>query len=153
MNNICCFAGHRKIYNAEYIFKKVTNLAEKLILERNISEFRVGNYGEFDSLCARAIRKIKEKYPEVKLTLVIPYLTNEINEYKEFYHKNYDSILLADISQNTPRRLRIIKANQYMVESSRFLICYIDHEWGGAAQTLECAKTRKNIKIFNLADR
>lgn len=90
MSKRCCFAGHSKIYHTDDIYDKLVNLIEKLITVENVSEFWVGNYGTFDGLSAKAVRCLKEKYPEIQLNLVIPYLTSDINEYKELYYKNYD---------------------------------------------------------------
>ena len=36
-----------------------------------------------------------------------------------------------------------------MADNSRYLICYVEHNWGGAAKTVEYAK-RKGLKIVNL---
>lgn len=70
----------------------------------------------------------------------------------ESYYDKYDNILVADIPLTTPKRLKIIKANEYMVNNSDFLICYIDHTWGGAFKTFDYARKRK-LKIFNVAKR
>lgn len=150
MNNICCFAGHSKIYYTDNIFERLTAAIENLIIKENVSEFWVGNYGNFDKLSAKAVRSLKNKYP-VRLNLVIPYLTLDITESRELYYKNYDSIIIADMPENTPKRLQIIKCNQYMVQSSQFLICYILYNCSGAAQTLEYAQRKKKniIRIEN----
>ena len=150
MNNICCFAGHSEIYDSDIIYRQLISVLNELIEKEHINEFLVGNYGSFDKLSAKAVREIKSKYPKIKLNLIIPYLTSEINEFKESYYKNYDNILVADIPSEIPKKLHIIKCNQYMIEKSQFLICYVNHSWGGASKTLEFAK-RKNIKIINLA--
>ena len=69
----------------------------KLIIEENVSEFWVGNYGNFDGLSAKAVRYLKEKHPDIQINLVSPYLTSDIYEYKELYYKKYDHILMADL--------------------------------------------------------
>lgn len=147
----CCFAGHSKIYNTDDIYDNLIRLIEKLIIEENVSEFWVGNYGDFDGLSAKAIRCLKEKYPDIQINLVIPYLTSAINEYKELYYNKYDYILMADLHERTPKKFWILKCNEYMVNSSDFIICYVQHSWGGASKTLEYAQKKKHIKIFNLA--
>ena len=58
MNKICCFAGHSKLYNLDEIYHNLVNLIERLILEENISEFWVGNYGDFDKLSAKGFEFI-----------------------------------------------------------------------------------------------
>lgn len=147
----CCFAGHSNISDSE-ITDKLQKVAEELVLQYNVNEFWVGNYGEFDGCSAKAVRELKKIYHHIELNLVIPYLTKDINEYKELYYEKYDNILVADIPLITPKRLKIIKANEYMVNNSDFLICYIDHTWGGAFKTFDYARKRK-LKIFNVAKR
>lgn len=150
MKRRCCFAGHSKLYNTDEIYAELIKHIERLIVEENVSEFMVGNYGNFDSLSAKAVRHFKHKYPEISLVLVIPYLTKTINEYKEMYYKNFDTILMADIPENIPQKLRILKCNEYMVNNSDFLICCIEHS-GGAYKTLEFAEKKINIEIINIA--
>ncbi|MBP3580279.1 MAG: DUF1273 family protein [Clostridia bacterium] len=152
MGRICCFAGHSELYGESEIYTKVVSVIENLILTENINEFWVGNYGSFDKLCARAVRELKEKYSDIQLNLVIPYLTVEINAYKEQYYRNFDNILIADIPEKTPKNFKIIKSNEYMVQNSKVLVCYVEHFFGGAAKTVEYAKKRRNIKIVNVAD-
>jgi len=149
MNKKCCFAGHRELSDTDEIYNKLLTCIEKLIVEENVSEFWVGNYGHFDSLSAKAVREAKQKRPDVQLNLVIPYLTANINEYREIYYKNYDNILMADIPENTPKRFYISKCNEYMVQKSDFIICYVKYNWGGANKTLKYAQ-KKKIKIFNI---
>lgn len=68
---------------------------------------------------------------------MLPYITKEINNYKEEYYKNYDEIFITDMPENTPTKFKILKCNQHMVDSSDFLLCYITHDWGGATKTIE----------------
>ncbi len=123
---------------------------EALITEEGVSEFWVGNYGNFDALCARGVRSLKEKYPEIKLCLVLPYLTAEINRDKGRYQKAYDQILLAEIPAKMPKKFHILKCNAFMVEHADFLVCYTKSGAGGAAKALEYAQ-KKNIRIWNAA--
>lgn len=146
----CCFAGHSDIWDSS-LAEKIKSVVEDLILNHNVREFWVGNYGNFDGSAASVIRELQKTYTDVKLDLVIPYLTKSINEYKELYYKKCDNILIADIPENTPKRFHITKANEYMVNNSDFLICYIQRSWGGAITTYKYAK-RKNLQIFNIAE-
>jgi len=148
---ICCFAGHSEIYNNDLVFNMIMDKAEELITQKNINEFWVGNYGTFDHISAAAIRKLKEKYPDILLILIIPYLTKEINEYREQYYRNYDEMVIAEIPEKTPKKYRILKTNEYMIDNSDYLICFVNHSWGGAAKALEYAEKKKHIIIFNLA--
>ena len=150
MRKICCFAGHSRLYGREDVYEKLLSVIEKLIQAEDVAEFWVGHYGDFDKLCSIAVRELKEKYPHIRLYLIVPYLTAEINEYKEQYYKNYDGILIADIPENTPKRLMIIKSNEYMVKNAKYLVCYVTHSFGGAARVMEYAKKKGDAKIINI---
>ena len=151
MSKICCFAGHREIYQADRITDEIIRICERLIIEDNVTEFMVGNYGRFD-LCAKiAVERLKDKYPGIKLLLVIPYLTASIIKDKNI-NNEYDEIIIADIPKTTPNRYKIIKCNEYMIKKADYLICYITVNWGGAYKTVEYAKKQKNIIIYNLGN-
>ncbi|MBQ6795361.1 MAG: hypothetical protein IJO83_04370 [Clostridia bacterium] len=146
-NKRCCFAGHSKIYEtnvSELLYRQI----EFLICEKNVTEFWLGNYGDFDRLCISVLSQLRKFY-KIKCFLIIPYLTKDIIENKNAYAKKYDGIYMADMPPNTPPRLKILKTNHYMVDNSDYLICFINTPWGGAAKTLEYAKNH-NIDIISL---
>ena len=143
----CCFAGHRD-FRDNKIEEKFMKTIEELYVKENVSYFMVGNYGAFDRFCAHCVRKLKSKYDKITLELVVPYLTNEIRKYPEYY-EDFDNILIVD-NINTPTKYKIIKANRYMVDNSDFMLSYITHTWGGAYITFEYAKT-KNLQIINFS--
>ncbi len=145
----CCFARHSDIWENN-LPEKIKTAAENLIVNHNVKEFWVGNYGKFDNIAFCAIRELQKVYSDIELDLVIPYLTKDINKNSELYHKKCDNILIADIPQNTPKRFYIKKANEYIVDNSHFLICCIQTSWGGAINTYKYAK-RKKLQIFNIA--
>ena len=70
----CCFAGHSDIWDSS-LAEKIKSVAEDLIVNYNVREFWVGNYGNFDGSAASVIRELQKTYSDVKLDLVIPYLT------------------------------------------------------------------------------
>ena len=83
--------------------------------------------------------------------MIIPYLTREITEDKEYYNRRFDFVAVADILETTHYKNKITKTNEYMVNNSGYLICYINKEWGGASRTLEYAEKKKKI-IINIAE-
>ena len=42
---------------------------ERHIVEYGVTEFVVGHYGSFDQLAAEALRRAKERYPNISLRL------------------------------------------------------------------------------------
>ena len=144
----CCFAGHSIIYD-DTLVEKIIKKAEYLITEYNVKEFWVGYYGNFDSYSANAVRELKKKYKDIKLICVVAYLSTLEGERGQLMITKFDNIIVSNIPEKTPMPYRILKTNEFMVNNSNFLICYIKNEWGGAYKTYEYAK-RKNIEIFNL---
>ena len=74
-------------------------------------------------------------------------------EYKnnvESFEKYYDEIEIcqscADVHFKSALKIR----NREMVDRADLVVCFIDHESGGAYQTIQYAK-RQNKKIINLA--
>ena len=151
LSKSCCFAGHSDYGYNEDFYNMLISEIESLILNQEVNEFYVGNYGVFDIMSARAVRSLKTKHHHIKLYLTLPYLTSEINEDKERYYKDFDAILIAKFPESTPRRLGILKCNEYMVNKCDFLLCFVKYSWGGAAKTLEYAQKKGNIEIVNLS--
>lgn len=152
MKNICCFAGHGKLSYGNDVKEQIFAKCRELVLNFYVNEFWVGNYGSFDRLAAAIVRSLKQQYSNIELNLVIPYLTNDIITYKEQYYSDYDNILMAQISVDTPKRYQILKCNQYMVDESKYLISFVNCSFGGAAETLKYAKRKNHIKIFNFGE-
>lgn len=151
-SKICCFAGHREIYDTTVLREKLRTTVKDLIQTHEVYEFWVGNYGIFDRMCANVIEDLRKNFPHIRLNLVVPYLTKEINDNKELYYKKYHNIIIADMPETTPKALKIIKCNEYMIKSSGYLICYVNYGFGGAAKTLEFARRQKGLVIINLKD-
>lgn len=150
-NKICCFAGHSGIIETENLKLKVYEKCEELITDCGVTIFWVGHYGDFDRLAANCVRELKEKYPNIRLELILPYVTKSISRCKEIFYHNFDCMIMADMNEKIPKRYRIIKCNQYMVNNSSYLIAYVNYSFGGAAMTLEYAR-KKEITVFNFGN-
>ncbi len=151
MNKICSFAGHGNVFIDDAVYQKLKQTIENLIKNQHVHEFWVGNYGRFDETSAHCVHELRKQNPDIKLFLVVPYITNKITSNELYYEKIYDGILTATISEKTPNKFKILQCNNYMVDNSDFLICFVEHSWGGASKTLEYAK-KKKIKIINIAE-
>ena len=67
----CFFIGHRDA--PETLSPLLAEAVERHIAEYGVDDFVVGHYGRFDSLAAFAVREAKQRHPEARLTLLIPY--------------------------------------------------------------------------------
>ena len=81
-NQVCIlrtatFAGHRQILQSgvkELLYKE---LDEYLTLDSSFI-FYTGGYGEFDKMCASAIRNAKKKFSDIDIKLCLPSLYHQI---------------------------------------------------------------------------
>lgn len=137
---IVTFCGHRD-YPYDNIKDRLENEIRDLI-KQGATEFLLGGYGAFDLVSAGIIKKLQNYYPHIKSVLVLAYLNRDYDTY--LYHESvYPPI------ENVPKRLAILRRNEWMVEQSDVIISGVYHFWGGAAQTLHYAQ-RKNKKIIQL---
>lgn len=141
------FCGHANFREEDGIFEKLLGILEREINGENV-EFLLGGYGQFDSFCARCAREYKKIHPNSKLVLILPYLDKLKGEIE--YEISYCDETEYPSLERVPRRLAILRRNQWMVMKSDLVISYVDHHWGGAFQTVLFAY-KKSKKIINLA--
>ena len=135
------FCGHSEIANAEEVKQRVIDVIEKLVSE-GADTFLSGGYGAFDMIAARAVLSLKEKRPEIRSTLVLPYL-NRI-----YCLELYDDTIYPPL-EKVPPRFAVSRRNMWMIDRSDAVISYVDHSWGGAAAALRYAE-RKNKRIISV---
>lgn len=135
------FFGHSNITCTKELNSQVFEILETLI-NQGANEFLLGGYGDFDSLVATTIKRLKNKYPTIKSTLVIPYLNRDYNM------TLYDSSVYPPI-ELVPKRFAILERNKWMVDEADLIVAYIRYDFGGAATTLKYAQ-RKRKDIIRL---
>jgi len=137
------FCGHGDIQYGSEIKKKLYEMLENLI-NQGADEFLLGGYGNFDMMAAHTVRDLKEQYPNIQSVFVMPYLN------REYDTALYDETIYPDI-EHIPKRLAIIKRNEYMVDAADVVIAYVEHGWGGAAKTMMYA-IKKGKQIVSLCE-
>ena len=148
---VCTFAGHREVYQAN-IAEKLDEAISKIIATDDCFRFLVGGMGDFDGLCSSAVRRAKRSNPEkqISLELVLPYLTQELNENKLFYETSYDDVIVPIELAGVHYKSAITKRNRWMVEKSNWMVAFVYRDFGGAYTTLRYAE-KKGLQIINLA--
>ena len=85
------------------------------------------------------------------LTLVLPYMRAEYSNNMDSFEEYYDSIEVCEESAMAHPKGAIQIRNRNMVDRSDLVVCYIDHESGGAYKTIQYAKKQKKT-ILNVAE-
>ena len=138
------FIGHKECH--ELKVENVRSEIEKLIA-LGVNDFLNGGMGTFDWICAKTVFELRKTYPQIRNYLVIPYLSfNIANE------KYFDSIIYPEGFEKYHFKSAISARNQYLVDNSKYAICYVTHDWGGAAKTFERAK-KKGLTIINIGEK
>lgn len=148
-----CFTGHRDIDKRE--FDKVSKILESVI--ENLIKMGVIYYGSggaigFDTLCAKIVVSLREKYPNIKLILILP-CKNQDKLWNQKDKDIYASILkqankIVYTSENYYENC-MHKRNRHLVNYSDHCICYLNKNTGATFYTVNYAKS-KGLKITNL---
>ena len=142
----CTFFGH------QIINKNIKELlmcqVENLITEYGVNIFYVGNNGQFDHLVAAVLRELKSRHPQISYSIVLAYLPEREKEHNQL---SYTETIYPEGLEDTPPRFAISKRNKWMVMQSDYVIAYVEHSFGGAAQFAEYAR-KKHKTVINLAD-
>ena len=144
----CFFIGHRE--TPDTVLPLLQETVNRHIECYGVTEFIVGHYGNFDYLAAKAVITAKRLYPDITLSLLIPYHPAERPIKKP---KDFDNTYYPPGMEDVPRKIAIVRANRYMVDHVDFLIAYAWHPASNARELVEYAekKTGKGIiQVTNL---
>jgi len=135
------FCGHKEIADTSTVRAAVDDALRGLVAE-GADDFLLGGYGGFDAIAALAVHDLKRQHPEIRSTLVIPYLNRDYDE------SLYDGTTYPPLEE-VPPKYAISKRNEWMVEQADVVVAYVTHGWGGAAATLQYAE-RKRKRILKI---
>ena len=147
------FFGHRIIEDFNRAEKKAKVIIRELILQKEYVEFLVGRNGDFDQIVSSAVKRLQRRIiaDNSSLVWILPYPTAELRNYEESFQAYYDEIEICDAAQNShPKRAYQIR-NRQMVDRSDLVVFYVEHNSGGAYQTMQYAQG-KGKRIINLAE-
>lgn len=133
----CFFIGHRE--TSSELLPILTQVVEKHISEYGVTEFIVGRYGGFDHLAAKAVISLKQNYPQITLSLLIPYHPAERPIETP---TGFDNTYYPPGMEKVPRKLAILRANRYMVDHVDYLIAYAWHPASNARKLVAYADKR-----------
>jgi uncharacterized phage-like protein YoqJ len=174
-----CFTGHRpqnlfgfnlKDDRYKILYKKLTEAIELCINEENIIRFISGGAIGTDQISYWLVYKLKEKYPDIKNIIAIPF-KNQPNAWKDkdtikWYSKmleRADEIIYVDDIDDFRYRTNEVpvgeyhigkmqRRNEFMVDNSRIVIAVFNGEKGGTRNCVYYARKMGN-SIFRLDPR
>ncbi len=136
---IVTFCGHREVHEPEKVKAWLEGVVEGLIRE-GADTFYLGGYGQFDMLAEAVVREKKERYPQIRSVLVLPYLDRNYNA------STYDEPLYPPL-EKVPRRYAILRRNEYMIDHADVVVTYVVFCFGGAYKTTQYAERKPKRMI------
>lgn len=138
----CIFWGHRDC--PPDITPALLQAILQVIVKDGVDTFYIGNQGQFDQYVLHALKQIKKQKPDINFAIVLAYHPTNKTCYGDDFETVYPEMLIG-----VPPRFAIDRRNQWMLGQADIVICYIRHQWGGAARYVEQAKQRGK-KVINL---
>ncbi len=150
-----CFTGHRKLTDTMTLKKFLTEQLIKLIGE-GADTFYAGGAVGWDMLCECTVLELREKYPHIKLILILPchakeqsdkWSENDKAEFKRILSSADSVEVCSEHYFNGCMKVR----NQRLVDLSDICVCFYNaqNRRSGTGQTVRMA-LEKNIPVINL---
>ena len=143
--SVCTFFGHRDCPAS--IKPKLRALVVDLIVRHGADRFYVGRQGAFDAMARAVLRDLTEVYPNISYAVVLERLPGPMD--KAVW--DFSDTIFPEGLEAVPPRFAISRRNEWMLKQSDFVVTYITHNWGGAAQYAEKAH-RQGKRVLNLAE-
>jgi len=149
-----CFTGHRTIPLLQR--RKIEKKTEEALIEaieQGYRFFGAGGALGFDTIAAQTVLRLKKNYPQIKLILVLPCLSQtrgwrpeDIAEYERI-KASADKVVYTSREYT---RDCMFKRNRHLVDNSSLCIAYLTENYGGTAYTVGYARS-KGLIIRNIA--
>lgn len=149
----CCFTGHRRLPadRLDEISARLDETVERLVHE-GVRYFGAGGALGFDTLAALSVLRMRQKYPQIRLILVLPCADQSDGwpaDDRALYERiraQADKVVLLS-QRYAPGCMR--RRNLYLVAHSSVCVCYLSRSRSGAAQTVRRAQ-REGVPVVNL---
>ena len=140
----CTFFGHRDCPRASKA--KLREVLIDLIENHNVDMFYVGHQGAFDALVGGVLQELAQEYPHVQYAVVLAYMPSESSGLVD-----YSDTMLPEGIELVHPRYAISWRNNWMLQKADFVVAYVGHSWGSAAQYVQKA-VRSGKTVINLYD-
>ena len=123
-------------------------------IEQGYQYFGAGGALGFDTLAAQTVLHLKQRYPCIKLILVLPckdqatrWRANDVKEYERIKSHADKIVYTAERYYNGWMQ----KRNRHLVDGSSLCICYLAKQEGGTAYTVQYA-SEKGLRVVNIVE-
>ena len=96
----------------------------------------------------KTLKSLKSSYSYIHYAVILAYMPQ--SRTKESYNDYSDTIFPEEFEKILPK-YAIVKRNNWMLNRSDYVVSYITHTWGGAAQFKRLAE-KKGKTVINLAE-
>ena len=141
---ICCLFGHKDTPSS--IYPELEVKIKYVIEHEAVDYFLVGNNGSFDSMALSILRNIVHEYPGVSFHIVLAYMPMVC---KPDWPYSVAETLYPEGLESVHPRYAIAWRNSWMVQTADIVLCYIKHDWGGAARYVALAQKKKK-RVINI---
>ena len=138
----CTFFGHRDCPSS--IKSKLRKVLIDLIESHAVDMFYVGQQGAFDAMVRSVLKELVSRYPHINYAVVLERMPPKRDE---FDARDYSDTMLPEGIETVHPRFAISWRNKWMIKQSDYVVTYIPHSWGGAAQFAELAEKQKKIIV------
>ena len=147
------FFGHRIIEDPLVIEKRLKTLIRRLLGEKEYVAFLVGRDGEFDQIVSSSILCCKREYrgDNSAHIWVLPYPTADFRDNEDAYRAYYDEIEVSQGAAGGYFKAAYQMRNREMVDRSDLVVFCVQHERGGAWQTMKYA-VKQGTPYINIHD-
>ena len=135
----CTFFGHRNCPSS--IKPKLREVLIDLIENHGVDLFYVGRQGAFDGLVHTVLKELALTYPHIQYAVVLDRMPSAKDSYD-----HSDTLLPEGIEAVLPR-FAISWRNKWMIHHSDYVVTYITHSTGGAAQFVKIAEKQGKVIV------
>lgn len=122
------FFGHRDA--PDRVAAAVEEVLRALIEKEKADVFYVGNHGCFDRMVQGVLLRLCKEYPHIQAIEVLAYMPGKGDSPR--VGALPDTLLPAEVVQGVPH-FALLRRNEWMLRESDTVVCYVTHDFGGAA--------------------
>ena len=140
--SVCTIFGHHDC-PAE-VKPKLREVLTDLIENHSVDMFYIGNKGAYDRIVRSVLRELEKEYAHIYYAVVLERMPGKQSE---DYPEDFSDTMLPEGIEEVPPRFAIVWRNKWMLRQSDYVVTYVTHSWGGAAQFAEMAERQKKTVI------